>query len=131
MQYILAYIATTISFFALDFFWINYFAKDYLTERIGDLIQFNITAAIIFYLIYIFGIVLFAVSPALLAGNWKVALFLGAAFGFFCYATYDMTNLATLKDWPVSFAVLDIAWGTFLTGSSAALGFIITKYFVG
>jgi uncharacterized membrane protein len=87
----------------------------------------NWPAAVIFYLIYILGIVLFAIQPALAADSLQKAVLLGAALGFFAYATYDLTNLATLKDWPVLLVVVDIAWGTFLTGAVAAAGYWLSK----
>ena len=79
--------------------------------------------------VFIVGILLFAVHPALQTSNFKTALFLGAAFGFFTYATYDLTNLSTLKDWPVSVVVVDIIWGTLLSASVASISYIIaTKW---
>jgi uncharacterized membrane protein len=80
----------------------------------------NMRAAIAFYVVYIFGILYFAVRPALAAGDWKVALLSGALFGFFAYATYDLTNLATLKVWSVPVSLIDIAWGTALSGAAAS-----------
>lgn len=89
------------------------------------------TAAIGFYLIFVVGVVIFAVLPALQAGSWKTALLYGALFGFFTYATYDMTNLATLKGWSFPVTVVDIAWGAFLTGISALAGYLATRAVVG
>ncbi len=74
-------------------------------------------AAVAFYLIYVLGIVVFAVWPALESGDWRTALMRGAAFGFFAYATYDLTNLATLKVWSLKISLIDMAWGTLLTGT--------------
>ena len=101
-------------------------------EGIGALLadQINITAAVVFYLLYVAGIVIFAISPALESGSWRTALTMGALFGFFAYATYDMTNLATLRDWPVAVTAVDMAWGTFSTGLSATAGFLAAKYFI-
>jgi uncharacterized membrane protein len=76
----------------------------------------NWTAAIIFYLLYLAGIVFFVINPALEKQSWKFALFAGMFFGLITYATYDLTNLATLKDWPITITVIDLAWGTTLGG---------------
>ena len=81
----------------------------------------NMTVAVIFYLVYIVGIMIFAVRPALASGDWKTAALFGALFGFFAYATYDLTNMATLKIWSMQVTLLDIAWGTLLTGTSASI----------
>jgi uncharacterized membrane protein len=83
-------------------------------------------AAILFYLLFIAGIIFFAVLPGLDAGSWTKALALGAAFGFFAYMTYDLTNLATLRGWPITLVVVDIAWGTVLAASVAT-----ASYFIG
>jgi len=88
----------------------------------------NFTAAGGFYLMYCVGIVIFAISPALRSGAWTDAALYGALFGFFCYATYDMTNMATIRDWPVRMSIVDMAWGTVLTGVSATLGYLVTKW---
>jgi uncharacterized membrane protein len=81
------------------------------------------TAAVLFYVLYIVGICLFAIAPALRGNSWPTALFMGAAFGFFAYMTYDLTNMATLKVWPQHLAMIDIAWGTFVTGAAALAGY--------
>jgi uncharacterized membrane protein len=75
------------------------------------------------YIIYVIGIVFFATLPALKQNDWVIAAMYGAMFGFFAYATYEMTNLATLKDWPIKTAVADMAWGAFLSGLSATAGY--------
>ncbi|MGH6624472.1 MAG: DUF2177 family protein, partial [Burkholderiaceae bacterium] len=88
----------------------------------------NFVAAAIFYAIYVVGVLVFAVMPSLQSGQWTDALLKGALFGFFCYLTYDMTNLATLKGWPVWIAALDTAWGTALTGTAASGGFFVARW---
>jgi len=84
----------------------------------------------LFYLIYIAGIIFFAVYPALSGGTVHKAFVLGALLGFFAYATYDLTNLATLKDWPLTMVVVDMVWGTLLTGCVAAASFLVAKNFI-
>lgn len=133
MIYVVAYIAAATGFLLLDFLWLGFVAKTFYRQEIGALLleKFNMTAAIGFYLIFVVGVVIFAVLPALQAGSWKTALLYGALFGFFTYATYDMTNLATLKGWSFPVTVVDIAWGSFLTGISALAGYLATRAVVG
>lgn len=129
MQYLAAYIVTAVIFLFIDFLWLGYIAKSFYFSRLGDLLldKPNLAVAAVFYAVYVIGVVIFAVGPALQSGTWKTALIYGALFGFFCYATYDMTNLATLKGWPVTVAVVDVIWGTVLTGVSALLGYAIVR----
>lgn len=124
MTFAVAYIATLVFFLAADFIWLGYVAFGWYRSQIGHLLAdtVNFPAAVLFYAIYCIGIVYFAVMPALTAGGVFKAAMLGAMFGFFCYATYDMTNLATLKGWPLAMSLVDMAWGTVLTGASAAAG---------
>lgn len=129
MKYVVAYLTALATLFVVELVWLGIVAKSFYREQIGSLMldQINIPAAILFYALYIFGVVIFAVSPALHAGSWRTAIVLGALFGFFAYATYDMTNLATLRGWPIAMVVVDIAWGTFLTAISATAGFLATQ----
>ncbi len=131
MTAIVAYLATLIFFLAVDFVWLSYVATTYYRSQIGHLLadNFNIPAAVLFYAVYVIGVVYFAVLPALASGGVMKALMLGALFGFFCYATYDMTNLATLKGWPLQLSLVDMAWGTVLTATSAAFGAFIAGRF--
>ena len=130
LKYFVAYAVTATVFLLVDMVWLGFAAKAFYRTNIGALLadQINIAAAVIFYLLYIVGIVIFAISPALESGSWRTSLTMGSLFGFFAYATYDMTNLATLRDWPVAVAVVDMAWGAFLTGLSATAGFLAAKY---
>lgn len=129
---IIAYIATMAVFFAIDFVWLTTVARNFYQGQIGPLLleQFRAGIAVGFYLVYLGGVVFFAVNPALKAGSVSMALLYGALFGFFCYATYDLTNLATLKGYTTTVAVVDMAWGTALTAVSAAAGTWITLKFV-
>lgn len=131
IQYVYLYLMTIPAFFIIDMIWLGWIGKDFYKEQIGFLLgPVNWSAAIIFYLIYIVGIIIFAVSPALQAGSLGKAVLLGALFGFFAYATYDFTNLATVKDWPVLVTVVDLIWGTVLTGSVAAVSYYLGKTFL-
>lgn len=130
---IVAYFATMIIFFAIDFVWLGTVAKSFYQNQIGDLLldNFRVGVAVGFYVFYLMGVVFFAINPALKAGSVSTALLYGALFGFFCYATYDFTNLATLKGYTATVALVDLSWGTALTGVSAALGTWVTMKIVG
>ncbi len=131
-QYIIAYIATAISFLVIDLLWLGVFAKEFYYSRLGALAAdpVNVTAAAIFYALYIAGILIFAVHPAMQTGSWKTALMWGALFGFFCYMTYELTNWAVINNWPSSLVFVDILWGVVLTGATATFGYLITKLFI-
>ena len=116
-------------FFVIDIIWLVFVAKKFYQEQIGFLMRpdVNWTAAIIFYLIFIAGLILFVISPALEKQSWVHALLFGALFGLITYATYDLTNLATLKDWPVLVTVVDLIWGTFLAASVSVITYLIAS----
>jgi len=126
-QYLLLYLSLIPVFFLIDFLWLGTVAQSFYQGQIGHLLAkaFNIPAAIVFYLMFIAGIMLFAVIPGINAGSWKTTLMWGVLFGFFTYATYDLTNLATLRDWPLTVVIVDILWGMFLCGTVATIGFFI------
>jgi uncharacterized membrane protein len=126
---LVAYAATLVVFAAVDFVWLGFVAKDLYRDGIGHLMADtpNWTAAVLFYLLFIIGLVYFAVAPALEAGAWQQAALRAAIFGFIAYATYDLTNLATLKGWPVSIAVADLAWGAFVSAVASTAGFFVTR----
>ncbi|MEM6667226.1 MAG: DUF2177 family protein [Pseudomonadota bacterium] len=130
MQYLIAYVAVGLVFFVADFIWLGTVAKDFYREQLAGHIaeNFHIGAAVGFYLMYIAGIVFFAVRPALASGQWSAALVHGALFGFFCYATYNMTNWATLRDWPVKMSLVDMPWGTFMTAIAALGGYAAARW---
>ena len=116
-------------FLVIDLVWLGLIAKNLYREHLGFLMKENVNwlAAIIFYLVFIVGIVAFVVVPALEAGSWHHALLYGALFGLVTYSTYDLTNLATLKDWPVVITIIDLIWGTFLAASVSVITFFIFK----
>lgn len=113
------YITALPIFFALDMVWLGLISKNFYKDQIGFLIksQVNWYAAIIFYLIFIAGLVVFVISPALEKNSWVHALLFGAFFGLVTYATYDLTNLAMTKDWPFLVTVVDLVWGMFLSAA--------------
>ncbi|QFT30745.1 DUF2177 family protein [Roseibium porphyridii] len=129
LQNVIAYFATALVFLGVDYVWLSQVATRFYFDRIGHLLMDkpNMAAAGAFYIIYIVGIVIFAVAPALKSESLMTAIVYGALFGFFTYATYDVTNYATLKNWPVIVAVVDISWGTVLSAFSAGMGYILTR----
>ena len=128
-QYLSAYGFTAAAFLLIDLIWLSQIARTFYFDRLGALLldKPNLAAAAVFYAIYVVGIVFFSVAPALRADSAVTALTHGALFGFFAYATYDMTNYATLRNWPLEVSLVDIAWGTCLTGVSAFIGFVLTR----
>lgn len=128
-RFAIAYATTAIVFCGLDFLWLGFVAKGYYQSQVGALLleKPNLPVAVLFYAVYVGGVLIFAVLPALSAGSWDRALLYGALFGFFAYATYDLTNLATLKGWSPGIAFLDLAWGSVVTGVSACAGYLVTR----
>lgn len=123
-HWIIAYVITAAVFLTFDLLWLSYVAKSFYFNRLGHLLRQRpkMGVAASFYLVYVVGVVFFAIIPALSAGKSEIALLYGAIFGFFAYATYDITNFATLKNWPWSVTLVDITWGTLLTAISAYCG---------
>jgi uncharacterized membrane protein len=114
-------------FFAIDMLWLGIIAQNFYRGQIGFLMKTDInwTAAITFYLLFIVGLVVFVITPAVEKGSWSYALLFGALFGLIAYATYDLTNLATLRDWPLTVTLVDMAWGAVLATSVS-----VTTYFI-
>jgi uncharacterized membrane protein len=127
-----AYLATAIVFFSADFVWLSTMGGGFYKNRIGSLLleQPNMVVAALFYLLYVGGIVYLAVMPALNAGSWTSALVAGAVLGLVAYGTYDVTNLATLKNWSVSVSLVDMAWGMTLTSAAATSGYFMTSWLI-
>ena len=127
--YGLLYVLTVPVFFLIDMTWLGFVAQRVYQSQIGFLLgPVNWPAAIIFYLLYIVGIIIFAVTPAIHGQSWTTALLYGALFGFFAYGTYDLTNLATVKDWPLMITLIDMTWGVVLTGSVATASYLISTF---
>lgn len=126
---LISYCVTALVFWTLDFIWLGFIVKDFYQREIGSLLLAapRKDAAIGFYLLYVIGIAVFAVHPALDADRWQKALGCGCLLGLIAYATYDLSNLATLKNWSAPLALVDIAWGTIATGAAATAGFWLTK----
>ena len=129
MTYVVAYIATAVVFLGLDAIWLSRVALGMYRSELGNLLleKPNLAVAGAFYLIYIAGIVILAIVPALGDGGWIKALLMGAVLGLVAYGTYDITNLSTLNGYTVRIALTDLAWGTALTAVSATVGYLVVK----
>jgi uncharacterized membrane protein len=116
------------AFFVIDMIWLVLVAKKFYSQQIGFLMRPDIVwpAAIIFYLLFIAALVVFVISPAVEKHSWMHALIYGAFFGLVTYATYDLTNLATLKDWPVLVTIVDLIWGMVLAASVSVVTYLIS-----
>ncbi len=127
-QLLIGYIATAIIFGILDALWLGRMVPALYRPEIGEMLMrgWRPAPALVFYFLYILGIQIFAVAPALADGKWQTALVWGALFGFFCYMTYDLTNFATLKVWSLKVTIVDIIWGTVATGAAAGAAAWVT-----
>lgn len=121
---LIAYAATAVAFLAIDAVWLSTMVNSFYRPRLEGLLldKPNLGAAGVFYVLYVAGVVFFAIVPNLETGNWGRAFILGALLGLFAYGTYDLTNLATLKGWSVAVTAADMIWGATLTGLAAAVG---------
>lgn len=132
MTYVAAYFAALLLFFLADMVWLGAMVSRLYRPALGDLLLsgVNMPPAIVFYLLYPVGLVIFAIAPALKSGNIATAMYLGALFGFFTYGTYDLTNQATLRNWSTTLTIADMAWGSVLGGVSAIWAtWVVTKIF--
>jgi len=127
---IFSYLLTFLVFLIVDMLWLGVIAKGIYQKYLGGFLSDNVnwTAAFIFYFIFVLGISIFAIYPSVNKDSVNNAILMGALFGFFTYATYDLTNLATLKGWPLSIVFIDIIWGSFLSAFVSFSGFYIVKW---
>lgn len=123
------YLITVAVFFVVDIVWLGFISKNLYKNYLGHLMapQVNWTAAIIFYLLYIAGLIFFVIDPALAKNSLWYAVAVGGFFGLITYGTYDLTNLATLKDWPLNITIIDLIWGTLLNASTAGITYLIAS----
>ena len=134
-KFLYAYAATAVVMILIDLVWLGVIAKPLYQQGIGHLMSDSprLGAAALFYLFYPLGLVVFGVLPnavnSLVSSGWLGSLLSGALFGLFAYATYDLTNLSTLKDWPLSLSLIDMAWGTSVSGVAAAVGKRVLDHF--
>ena len=129
--FMIAYGTSALTMLALDSVWLTLTSQRLYRAQLGELMRpgFDLPPAAVFYLLYLVGIVVFAVQPALAQQSWGVALRLGALLGLVAYATYDLTNQATLRGWPVAITIADLCWGTFLTATAATAGYFAARHF--
>lgn len=127
MMFIKLYAIAVPVFFFIDMIWLGVVAKSFYRNQIGHLLKTDVnwTAAVVFYLIFILGLVTFVILPAMEKKSLSYALIFGGLFGLVCYATYDLTNLAVAKDWPLLVTIVDLAWGTVLAASVATITTLI------
>lgn len=125
------YFITFAAFMGIDLIWLGVVARDLYRAQIGFLLksEVNWTAAVLFYVLYLMGMQFFVIYPALKRGSGRYALLTGLLFGFITYMTYDLTNLATLKDWPLMLTLIDMLWGTVLGGATSWLSFVLIRKF--
>ncbi len=130
-MFIKLYLLTLPIFLVIDAVWLTVMSKAFYQQRLGFLMgKTNFVAALIFYLLYAAGIVFFVVTPALDKKMLFQAIFTGALFGLICYATYDLSNLATIKNWPLSVTIVDLIWGTFVSSVTSLIIYLIGSKFV-
>ena len=130
MNFIKFYIIAFVIFFLIDLLWLGVIAKNLYQKEIGHLMapQFKLIPALLFYLIYIGGLVFFTILPSVEIGCIKNAILYGALFGLVSYATYDLTNLATLEGWPLKIVIYDLFWGTFISAATAGISLKFGSY---
>ena len=128
---LIAWAGALVALLVLDGVWLGWLMRDFVQQRLGPLMldKPNFVAAAMFYLVYAVGIWFFAIRPVAPDDGWTRAALLGAALGFIAYATYDLTNTATLKNWSIQFSVVDLLWGTFATAVAASAGIALSRAF--
>lgn len=131
-QMLVLYLITLVVFFLVDMVWLGAVAKGFYRRQLGHLLSptVNWIAAVLFYLLFILGLLIFVIKPALAGGKPLQALVFGALLGLISYATYDLTNLATLKDWPLVVTVVDLIWGSVLGGAVSFISALIGRQFL-
>ncbi|MGD2010302.1 MAG: DUF2177 family protein [Desulfobacterales bacterium] len=132
-KYSIVYAASLLLFLAVDFIWLGLVAQPFYHRQLGELLsqRVNWPAAIAFYMIYIVGLMIFCVAPALSRASLVNAIVLGGLYGFFTYATYELTNYALIRNWPAALVPVDIAWGVVLCTIVSAGGFWVGRWLQG
>ncbi|MGI9401568.1 MAG: DUF2177 family protein [Rhizobiaceae bacterium] len=126
----IAWLAVTLCFLVIDSIWLGLVARDFYQRHLGSLLRDDILFGVagVFYLLYTFSVVVLVVIPAQKSGSLMQALFLGGLLGLCAYGTYDITNLATLKGWPIAATIVDMVWGTVLTSLLSVIGFFVLNW---
>ena len=123
---VVLYLATLIVLIPIDFLFLGLVAKGFFTSQVGDMLgEIRLAPAILFYLLYVGGILIFVSSQG--GATWQSTLLYGGLFGFFCYATFELTSLSLLKHWTWPVVIVDVSWGTFVTAVSSTLGLLIAN----
>ncbi len=127
MDFLGHYLLVAVIFVVIDAIWLTLIAKKFYQDQLGGLLRPKalLTPAIVFYLLYVLGIIIFALQPALETGQWLEAAWRGGLLGLLMYATYDLTNYSTLKHWPARVVYVDMAWGAFVTALTTSIAFLI------
>ncbi len=124
---VILYLATLLVIVPIDFLFLGLVAKGFFTSQVGDMLgTVRLAPAILFYLLYVVGILIFVSAGP--DTNWQSTLVYGALFGFFCYATFELTSLSLLKHWTWPVVLVDVAWGSFVTAVSSTLGLLIANW---
>ena len=133
MSWVAQYVVAAVVFTVLDLIWLGTVAEDTYARHLGDLLapSPNVGAAFVFYAIFIAGLLYFVIHPAVAAGSWRRALGAGGFFGFVAYATWDLTNLAVLRDFPAALVPIDLAWGTFLAATVSVTTYAVAQRLPG
>ena len=126
-RYAVLYLATLIVLVPVDFLFLGLVAKGFFTSEVGDMLgEIRLTPAVLFYLLYVVGVLVFVSGPS--SATWLSTLLYGALFGLFCYATFELTSLSLLKHWTWPVVLLDVSWGAFLTAISSTAGLLIANH---
>jgi Predicted membrane protein len=126
-RYVVLYLATLIVLIPIDFLFLGFVAKGFFAAQVGDVLgEIRPAPAILFYLLYVAGILIFVSGPA--TATWPMTLLYGALFGLFCYATFELTSLSLLRHWTWTVVVVDVSWGVFVTAVSSTLGLMIANW---
>jgi uncharacterized membrane protein len=125
-RWVVLYLVTLIVLVPVDFLFLGMVAKGFFTAEVGDMLgEIKLTPAVLFYLLYVAGVLVFVNAPA--EATWQSTLLYGALFGLFCYATFDLTSLSLLKHWTWPVAIVDVSWGAFVTALSSTAGLLIAN----
>jgi uncharacterized membrane protein len=126
-RYLILYLATLVVLIPVDFLFLGTVAKSFFASQVGDMLgEIRLAPAILFYLLYVVGVLIFVSGPA--GATWQSTLLYGALFGFFCYATFELTSLSLLKHWTWPVVILDVSWGSFVTALSSTAGLLIADW---
>jgi uncharacterized membrane protein len=126
-RYIILYLATLTVLIPIDFLFLGTLARSFFSSQVGDMLgDIRLAPAILFYLLYVAGILIFVSGSA--SAAWQSTLLYGALFGFFCYATFELTSLSLLKHWTWPVVMVDVSWGTIVTAASSTLGLMIANW---